>query len=376
MKTTAHQTTFISTFILLILGFALLAFAIIALRWGAAFAAHATTASIMSSPSSGQPGTTVYVSGSGIPDPSSSSIPELVTFGYSTSSTCTPFSIVGPGSNPTISGGSFSNATFTWPSSGTTAGTTYTVCAQISGVSGTNPLVLAGNSFLVQGNTTSSTTSTTGTSNTIKNSPASGLPGTIITVTGSNITPPAGSATEKVTFGYSANPSCNLFYKVGNGSNPKVSQGSFSGTFTWPNSPSTEGKTFTVCARINNVNGGATLTLAGNSFLVTPLITSSPTSGPAGTTILVAGSYIPPPSGSATEKVTFGYSPDATCDLFYKMGSGSNSKVSHGRFSNTFTWPSSGTTVSTKYYICIQINNISGGGTLTLPSSSTFTVTS
>jgi hypothetical protein len=111
-------------------------------------AAAQTTAT--SSPPSGVTGATITVSASNIPAPASAT-PETVVFGYGpNANSCSGFVSVGSGSNPTISGGSFSNATFTWPNSGTNVGTTYTVCVQISGASG-GTLMVAANNFLVTG---------------------------------------------------------------------------------------------------------------------------------------------------------------------------------------------------------------------------------
>jgi len=455
MKTNVNLSKIVSSSIALILCFAVLVFALTGLHWAVALPAHAcATPSIASSPTSGPVGTAVTVTGSGIVDSNCNPLSSAtVTFGYSPSNNCSSLTAVS--STATITNGSFSG-TFTWPSSGTTAGTTYIVCAQISGVSGT----LAANTFQVttssssvsvsvdsssykvgdnitvtgagfpastsvtveeqsaNGATTTTlgnvTTDTTGaftqdytvppqplnsvviiaTAGSVKatsstftvippppsntSTPTSGPVGTTITVTGSNTPPPAGSATETVTFGYSPNSNCNLFYSVGTGSNPKVSNGSFTGTFTWPSSGTKIGTTYTVCVQMNNVSGGGTLTLPSSSFLVIPpppSITSSPTSGPVGTTITVTSSNIPSPAGSSTiETVTFGYSPSTDCNLFYSVGTGSNPKVSHGSFTGTFIWPSSGTSVGTTYTVCAQINNVSGGGTLTL-AGNTFLVT-
>ena len=163
MKTNENLSKVVSTSMALVLCFAMLVFALLML-WGMAVPAyahvlHTRTAggTITSSPTSGSAGTTITVTGSNITmdvAPSSGAAPVAtptalvtsgsVTFGYSTASDCSSFnSVSSSGTAPSVTGGGFTG-TFAWPS-GTTTGTTYYVCAQVSGVSGT----LVGSTFQV-----------------------------------------------------------------------------------------------------------------------------------------------------------------------------------------------------------------------------------
>jgi hypothetical protein len=111
--------------------------------------------SITSSPGSGASGSTVTVTGHNITPASGSTV--SVTFGYSTATNCNPFTSVGSATNETVASGTFTG-TFSWPS-GLTVGTTYTVCVQVGGVSGT----LVGGSF--QDTASSSSTPTVSVDN-------------------------------------------------------------------------------------------------------------------------------------------------------------------------------------------------------------------
>ncbi|MDQ2907362.1 MAG: hypothetical protein M3Y81_27960 [Chloroflexota bacterium] len=94
-------------------------------------------------------------------------------------------------------------------------------------------------------------------------------------------------------------------------------------------------------------------------------VTSSPTSGPAGTLITVSGSnWQVVPDGTA---VTFGYSPNADCSGAAMVG---GSTVQGGVFSGGFHWPMGAGTPATTYTICAQF----GGIPQSAPSSNTFTL--
>ena len=163
MKTNENLSKVVSTSMALVLCFAMLVFALLML-WGMAVPAHAHVlhtrtagGTITSSPTSGSAGTTITVTGSNItmdvaPSPGATPVATptalvtsgSVTFGYSTASDCSSFnSVSSSGTAPSVTGGGFTG-TFAWPS-GTTTGTTYYVCAQVSGVSGT----LVGSTFQV-----------------------------------------------------------------------------------------------------------------------------------------------------------------------------------------------------------------------------------
>ena len=138
------------SYTLLVLCFATLLFALLLLQ-GRTEPAHAyvsiPAASITSSPSQGPPGTTITVTASGVPQSATFPTPETATFGYSPSlDSCNPLMTNVGSPKPTFSQFvTFTGGTFTWPLSGTTIGTLYTVCVQINNVSGvTNgSLVLA-----------------------------------------------------------------------------------------------------------------------------------------------------------------------------------------------------------------------------------------
>ena len=138
--------------ILLVLCFATLLFALLLLQVRTAPAlAHVSVRtagpSITSSPSQGPPGTTISVQGSGIVDSAGNPLTgNVVTFGYGPSSGCgSSPTYIGLGSNVKLTSGILSG-TLTWPTSGTTAGNTYTVCVSIIGSS---PPVLPASSFMV-----------------------------------------------------------------------------------------------------------------------------------------------------------------------------------------------------------------------------------
>ncbi|HET8851451.1 MAG TPA: hypothetical protein VFN02_02920 [Ktedonobacteraceae bacterium] len=141
MKTNENLAKIVSTGMALVLCFTtgLLALLMIGHRAVPAHA-HASipAAAITSSPSQGPPGTTITVTASNIPRPASFGTPETATFGYSSSldSCLNPSTDVGnPNPTYTLPEGTFTGGTFTWPSSGTTVGTLYSVCVQISNVS-------------------------------------------------------------------------------------------------------------------------------------------------------------------------------------------------------------------------------------------------
>src|SRR5215472_1316968 len=95
-----------STGLILCLAALVLLFTLLGVRLGTASPIHAQamTPSISISPPSGQAGTTVNVSGSGIVDNTNTPLASgTVTFGYSSSSdsTCSSASYVGSGSNTT-----------------------------------------------------------------------------------------------------------------------------------------------------------------------------------------------------------------------------------------------------------------------------------
>src|SRR6266852_4128880 len=161
MKAGVTLSKIVSTSIALILCSAVLVFALTALGWGAALPASggiftvttsssSSSPSISSSPGSGAPSSAVNVTGHNIP-PLSGTGSVSVTFGYSTSTNCNPFNSVGSATSEMVTNGTFTG-TFNWPSSGTTVGTTYTVCAQVGGVSGT----LIGGSFQPSSSSSSS----------------------------------------------------------------------------------------------------------------------------------------------------------------------------------------------------------------------------
>jgi hypothetical protein len=149
MKTSENLAKIVSTGAALVLCFAIVLFALLMLQDRAA-PAHAyasiPSASISSSPSQGAPGTTITVTGSGIPQSANPPTPETVTFGYSSSlDSCSPFNTDVGSPNPNFSffNGAFTGGTFTWPTSGTKAGSLYTVCVQINGSTTGGPLMLA-----------------------------------------------------------------------------------------------------------------------------------------------------------------------------------------------------------------------------------------
>ncbi len=160
MKTNENLAKIVSTGMALVLCFTAGLFALLGHR---AMPAHAhasiPAAAITSSPSQGPPGTTITVTASNIPPPVNFGTLETATFGYSSSldSCLNPSTDVGnPNPTYTLPGGTFTGGTFTWPSSGTTVGTLYSVCVQINNVSGITggTLVLACRScFRVTGST-------------------------------------------------------------------------------------------------------------------------------------------------------------------------------------------------------------------------------
>jgi len=224
MKTSENLAKIVSTGAAPVLCFAIVLFALLMLQDRAA-PAHAyasiPSASITSSPSQGAPGTTITVTGSGIPQSANPPTPETVTFGYSSSlDSCSPFNTDVGNPNPTFSffNGAFTGGTFTWPTSGTTVGKLYSVCVQINGSTNGGPLILACRScFTVTGNASVSVDS------------SSYKVGDKITVTGSNF-PSNASVTVKLQS--SDGNTTTTLGKVNTGSD-----GSFTHDYTVPAHP-------------------------------------------------------------------------------------------------------------------------------------------
>jgi len=104
------------------------------------------------------------------------------------------------------------------------------------------------------------------------------------------------------------------------------------------------------------------------SVAITGSLSSSPASGPAGTTVSVSGSGWPQPDGSA---VTFGYLVATTCTVVTDSQQGT---LSTGAFQGWFRWPQ-GTSLGT-YTVCAMIaGNSYNAGSFDLLSTSSPQVT-
>ena len=88
----------------------------------------------------------------------------------------------------------------------------------------------------------------------------------------------------------------------------------------------------------------------GQSTKITGTLSSSPSSGPVGTTISVSGSGW---GGTDGTSVSFGYQVDAGCHI---VSDAQNGTLSGGSFSGWFRWPS-GTALNT-FRVCVMLGNV------------------
>ena len=211
---------------------------------------------------------------------------------------------------------------------------------------------------------------------TIKNRHRSGSTGTKVTVSGSHIEDTGSADTTcplltsgTVSFGISTNGCSSLTAVTASATPTWYAPGAFRTSFNWPSSPA---GIYTVCATITASDGSSQTLASSKTFRVTgdpttggasittggASITSSPASGLAGTAISVTGSNIPVTSGSTTS-VVYGYATDSACNTFVAVTSPTTETVTNGAFTGSFAWPS-GTTMGTTYYVCAQVNGVTG----------------
>jgi hypothetical protein len=210
-------------------------------------------------------------------------------------------------------------------------------------------------------------------------STSQGAAGSSVTVTGSGVQDANGTApcpllatgTATIEIGLTNCSSSTIV--TGNAGTLSISNGYFSGPFTWPSGDNSTTSAYHVCVALPNYSslvdaGGFTVT--SSSSTTTSTLVSSPSSGGSGTTITVSG-----PSTAATGttiSVNFGYSTDTAdtaCNPFSSVSTATPT-VTNGAFSGTFSWPS-GLTVGTTYMVCAQINGVTEAASTFLNSTST-----